>query len=167
MTVTISTINKKHKSLFSTVGFQDNVRFVVEYDDEYQICFESNDNNYRTEDDMLIIGIEMLGLKSESRFHMNDEFLEEIHLQPMYSKLMAIADILDNLESKQSASKNWEFLFWNQLLSASDSIAFYSWLQGWFLVILYAFQIRRIRQWFGKIHSKLQPSVLNFTGYRI
>lgn len=134
-------------------GYQSRVHYEVQDEGMYKICFAMTDT---TPYQITVIGIEMLGLKSETHYHRKDLVKEE-HINPMYARLVDIGGTLDELESMQSASKNWAINYWEHLLYAHENLGFYAWLQGWLLLIVSIYQIRKIRQWFARAAERSMP----------
>lgn len=149
--VEIKIMNENGELLSSRRGYQERVNYEITTGGVYQICFEMVGS---TRYERTVVGIEMLGLKSETHYHQK-ELVKEEHINPMYAKLIDIGGTLDELESLQSASKNWAINYWDQLLFAEENLAFYSWIQGWLLLIVSICQIRMIRQWFAKVGTRL------------
>merc|ERR1719273_1409085 len=149
------TIRKSNNQEVATRnGYQSRVHFEVAEEGVYKICFAMPDSSpYQ----ITVVGIEMLGLKSETHYHQKDLVKEE-HINPMYARLIDIGGTLDELESMQSASKNWAINFWEPLHYSEENLAFYAWLQGWLLLIMSIFQIRKIRQWFARAAARAVPS---------
>ena len=143
-------MNENNDLLSSRRGYQDRVNYEIHDEGIYKICFEMVGT---TRYDKTIIGIEMLGLKSESHFHQKNLVKTE-EMSEMYKKLVNIGGTLDEVEALQSASKNWAITFWDLLLYAQENYGFYSWLQGWLLFIVSILQIRQIRSWFAKVLPK-------------
>eukprot|EP01084_Bolivina_argentea_P006799 12852_1 len=149
--VEVSILTENNDLLSSRRGYQDRVNYEIHEPGVYKICFEMvGSRRY----DKTVIGIEMLGLKSESHFHQKD-YVKQEHINPMYTRLVDIGGTLDEVEALQSASKNWAITYWDLLLYAQENLGFYSWLQGWILLIVSIMQIRQIRSWFAKVLPKL------------
>eukprot|EP01084_Bolivina_argentea_P308319 533102_1 len=151
--IEIKIMTENDQLLTTRRGYQDRIHYEIDNGGIYKICFQIVGSYH----DRTIIGIEMLGLKSESHYHQKNLVKQE-HINPMYGKLIDIAGTLDELEAMQSQSKNWAIKYWDSLLWAEENLAFYGWIQGWLLLIVSICQIRLIRQWFakvgGRIHTK-------------
>merc|ERR1719461_1525897 len=144
-------------------GYQNRVNYEVHTAGIYKICFEVIGHGYY---DRTVVGIEMLGYKSETYYHANkDKFAKKEHIDPMYAQVIAISCRMDELEALHSSSKNWEIKYWDQLLFTEESLGFYKWIQGWILLLVSIFQIRMIRQWFAKVGTRIRTSGKHRSSY--
>eukprot|EP01083_Nonionella_stella_P036843 100487_1 len=157
----IKIMTENNRVLTARRGYQSRINYEISNQGVYKICFEMVGQYY----DSTIIGIEMLGLKSESHYHQKELVTQE-HINPMYTKVMDIAGTLDEVESLQSASKNWAIKNWDAILYNAEYLGFYAWLQGWVLLIVSICQIRFIRQWFAKVGARL-PTKKRGINYRV
>lgn len=149
--VEVKIMTENDELLSSRRGYQERVAYEITTEGVYKICFEMVGS---TRYERTIIGIEPLGLKSESHYHQK-ELVKQEHINPMYQKVIDIGGTLDELEVLQSASKNWAINYWDQLLFSEESLSFYVWIEGWLLLAVSICQIRLIRQWFGKIAERI------------
>ena len=103
----------------------------------------------------LVVGIDMLGSKSDSAYHSNlDSIMYYKHLQPLMVGVTKIGSSMDEIESIQSISRNNEETYWLTLFYNAQNINFFKWIQGWVLIILSVIQIRLIRNWFNNAGYK-------------
>ena len=161
--IEIKIMTENNDLLTSRRGYQDTVNYEVHSNGIYKICMSIvGSSRYES----TIVGIEMLGYKSETYYHQKD-FAKKEHIDPMYDQLITISSRLDELSALQSGSKNWAIQYWDQLLFANESLSFYKWIQGWILLICSIFQIRLIRQWFAKCGSRIRTSKKHGIYFRV
>ena len=87
--VEVKIMTENNELLSTRRGYQERVAYEVSTRGVYKICFEMvGSRRY----DRTVIGIEPLGLKSESHYHQKDLVKQE-HINPMYQKIIDIGGL--------------------------------------------------------------------------
>jgi len=102
--VTIEVRDSKNSPIFLSGGTSDRVSTFASKAGEYKICFTSRNDQYQP----TIIGIEMLGEKSETHWHHAkfDEMAQNENLRVLQHQLMKLGRYLDEMEAVQSLMEN-------------------------------------------------------------
>ena len=124
--------------------------------------FRSKNRNNNNNKVPIIVGIDMLGSKSDSAYHSGiGDMMYYQHLAPLMNTVVKIGTNMDEIESIQSIERNNEETYWLEIFYNQENINFFKWIQGWLLIILSIFQIRMIRNWFNSKGYKETPNKNN------